>query len=71
MNGVWDDGGYVRFHASHLDSGLRRKDGGGVGDDGGYVQFHAPRSQVPAFAGKTLRVWRVEATPLGYRSCFG
>ena len=21
MNGVWDDGGYVRFHAPHLDSG--------------------------------------------------
>ena len=27
MNGVGDDGGYVRFHAPHLGSGLRRKDG--------------------------------------------
>ena len=35
----------------------------GVWDDGGYVRFHAPHSQVPAFAGKTLRMWRVEATP--------
>ena len=26
---VGDDGGYVRFHAPHLGSGLRRKDGGG------------------------------------------
>ena len=42
MTGVWwvpafdgDDGGYVRFHAPHLGSGLRRKDGlGGVGEDG-------------------------------------
>ena len=25
MNGVWDDGGYVRFLAPHLDSGLRGK----------------------------------------------
>ena len=30
-----DDGGYVRFRAPHLGSGLRRKDGGGAGDDGG------------------------------------
>ena len=27
--GVGDDGGYVRFHAPHLGSGLRRNDGGG------------------------------------------
>ena len=26
---VGDDGGYVRFHAPHLGSGMRRKDGGG------------------------------------------
>ena len=43
--GVEGDGGYVRFHAPHLDSGLRRKERrrGGAGDDGGYVRFHAPR----------------------------
>ena len=40
MTGV--DGGYVRFRAPHLGSGLRRKDGGEVGDDGGVVRFHAP-----------------------------
>ena len=39
---VGDDGGYVRIHAPHLDSGLRRKDGRRpVGDDGGWVRFHA------------------------------
>ena len=27
MNGVGDDGGYVRFHAPLLGSGFRRKDG--------------------------------------------
>ena len=26
MNGDGYEGGYVRFHAPHLDSGLRRKD---------------------------------------------
>ena len=35
VGGVGDDGGFVRFHAPHLGSGLRRKDGGGAGDDGG------------------------------------
>ena len=29
MNGVGDDGGYVSFHAPHLGSGFRRKEGGG------------------------------------------
>ena len=41
--GVEGDGGYVRFHAPHLDSGLRRKDGLGVAalgvDDGCAVGF--------------------------------
>ena len=51
--GVGGDGGYVRIHAPHLDSGLR------PGDDGGYGGS-APRTWIPACAGKTvwgLRPW--------------
>ena len=48
-----DDGGYVRFRAPHLGSGLRRKDEGGS-EMTGVACGSTPRTWVPAFAGKTV-----------------
>ena len=55
--GVEGDGGYVRFHAPHLDSGLRRKDGGEGPGMMGVTCGSTPHAWVPVCAGKT--VWRV------------
>ena len=59
MTGVWwvpafdgDDGGYVRFHAPHLGSGLRRKDGlGGSGKMGDSRGARSPVDGVTFLSG--------------------